>query len=331
MLLRKLSVMVLGLALSAGGCVSCVTQPGVTPKASPPAIAAAGSNTPPASVDQTVLARHVHALAVDFFPRSIDAPAKLEAAGDYVLSQMRAAGATPRVQGVEVNGTSYRNIVASFGPSEGALLVIGAHYDSRSDTPGADDNASGVAALLELARLLAAAPPPHPVELVAYTLEEPPYFRTNSMGSFWHARELRRQGRSVRLMVSLEMIGFFRDEAKSQRYPEGGFAALYPDQGNFIALVGPFRDFGLMRDVKGVFMGASDLPVESINAPASVRGIDFSDHLNYWRFGMPAIMVTDTAFMRNPNYHARGDTPETLDYVRMSKVVRALHALAMCP
>jgi len=327
--LKQFSVIALLVALGAGGCVACVTQPGVEPSVSPRTPATAGS--PPATVDEVALEGHVRALAVDFHPRSVDDPAKLEAAGDYVLAQMRAAGATPRIQEVQAGGKTWRNILASFGPTEGPLLVIGAHYDSCGDTPGADDNASGVAALLELARLLAASPPSQPVELVAFTLEEPPYFRTESMGSFWHARELQRQGRGVRLMMSLEMIGYFRDEPKSQRYPGGGLGAFYPDQGNFIALVGPFRDFGLMRDIKGVFRGASDLPVESINAPASVRGIDFSDHMNYWRFGMPAIMVTDTAFLRNANYHQRGDTPETLDYARMAKVVRAVQAVAMRP
>jgi Zn-dependent M28 family amino/carboxypeptidase len=167
------------------------------------------------------------------------------------------------------------------------------------------------------------------VELVAYTLEEPPFFRTESMGSYQHASALSLQRREVRLMLSLEMIGYFRDEPRSQQYPVAALKALYPGEGNFVALVGAYRDFGAMRRVKGLFMGASDLPATSINAPALVQGVDFSDHASYWRFKMPAIMVTDTAFLRNPNYHGAGDTADKLDYARMAQVVRGVYALAM--
>jgi Zn-dependent M28 family amino/carboxypeptidase len=315
---KRVAIFLLLLSLATAGLGSCVSQPGVKPIASTRV-----------DVDAAALQRHVHALAITYHPRSVENFARLEAAGDYVLAEMRAAGAAAEVQNVDVNGTIYRNIIARFGPAEGPLLVIGAHYDACGQTPGADDNASGVAALLELTRLLARAPPPQPVELVAFTLEEPPYFRTDFMGSFWHARELDRQKREVRLMVSLEMIGFYRDEPKSQNYPVAGLGVMYPDQGNFIALVGAFNDVSNIRRVKALFKGASDLPVESINAPSSVPGVDFSDHASYWRFDMPAIMVTDTAFLRNPHYHESSDTPDTLDYTRMAEVVRAMHAVAM--
>ena len=172
-------------------------------------------------------------------------------------------------------------------------------------------------------------PPTHSVELVAFTLEEPPYFRTDSMGSFWHARELRRTNREVRLMLSLEMIGFYSDAPKSQAYPVAALKLLYPDRGDFIAIVAPLGDFSDTRRVKGLFRGASDLPAVSINAPPALQGVDFSDHASYWHFGMPAMMITDTSFFRNRNYHEAGDTPETLDYARMAKVVRAVHAVAM--
>jgi hypothetical protein len=268
-------------------------------------------------------------LAETLHPRSVDNPANLERAADYVLEQFRLTGAEVSEQAVEADGRAFRNLIARFGPRDGPVVVIGAHYDSCGDTPGADDNASGVAALLELARLLAANPPAHAVELVAYTLEEPPYFRTDSMGSFWHARSLAQAKREVRLMLSIEMIGFYRDTAKSQNYPLAPLKLLYPDRGNFIAIVGPFGDFGATRRVKALFRGASDLPAVSINSPHFVQGIDFSDHASYWRFKMPAMMITDTAFMRNPHYHDAGDLPDTLDYVRMAKVVRALHAVAI--
>lgn len=317
-MIKQTTLCLLLIALGAAGIASCVSQPGVR-----------AIESREVTVDVPALQRHVRELAVTYSPRSVENPAMLEAAGDYVLAQMRAAGAQPEIQNVDVNGAVYRNFITRFGPADGPLLVIGAHYDACGQTPGADDNASGVAALLELTRLLARDRPSKPVELVAYTLEEPPYFRTDFMGSYWHARSLAQQKRAVRLMVSLEMIGFYRDQAKSQDYPVAGLGVLYPDQGNFIALVGAFSDVSNMRRMKALFKGASDLPVESINAPSSVPGVDFSDHASYWRFGMPAIMVTDTAFLRNPNYHEAGDTPDTLDYVRMAKVVRAVHAVAM--
>ena len=299
------------------GC-AVITQPGVR------AIAVT-----PAAVDAVALERHVRELAVTLHPRSYDSQANLQRAGDYVLAQFDGLNARTEIQDVAVDGVIYRNVIARFGPAEGPLLVIGAHYDGCGTTPGADDNASGIAGLLEIARLLAQHPPPHPVELVAFTLEEPPYFRTPFMGSAVHARALRNARREVRLMISLEMIGYFRDAPGSQRYPSRALGLLYPDRGNFVALVGRLRDFGAMRRVKGLFKGASSLPVVSINAPASVPGVDFSDHASYWNEGFPALMVTDTAFLRNPNYHGEGDTPETLDFARMAQVVQAVHAVAM--
>ncbi len=316
--LKRIPVLLLLIALILCGIASCVTQPGVNAVESREVV-----------IEVAALQRHVQALAVTYHPRSVENFAMLEAAGEYVLAEMRAAGAAPEIQGVDVNGTVYRNFIARFGPAEGPLLVIGAHYDSSGQTPGADDNASGVAALLELTRLLARDPPSQPVELVAYTLEELPYFRTEFMGSYRHASALAQQKRQVRLMVSLETIGYYRDEPQSQDYPVAGLGLLYPDQGNFIAIVGAFNDVSNMRRVKALFKGASDLPVESINAPSSVPGVDFSDHASYWQFDMPALMVTDTAFLRNPNYHESSDLPDTLDYARMAKVVRAMHAVAM--
>jgi Zn-dependent M28 family amino/carboxypeptidase len=201
----------------------------------------------------------------------------------------------------------------------------------HTHTPGADDNASGVAGLIELAHLLGKQPPPRPVELVAYTLEEPPHFRTEHMGSAWHARSLRAAGREVRLMVSLEMIGCFSDAPGSQRFPVPGLDLLYPDRGNFIALVSRISakgELGATRRAKALMAGATDLAVHSINAPPLLKGIDFSDHLSYWAQGYPALMVTDTAFFRNANYHQAGDTHETLDYARMAKVVQGVFVLA---
>lgn len=320
---------VAGLFLAA---VAVVTQPLVAP-----------IRSLPPSVDVAQLERHVKHLSVDLFPRSYDQFENLERSAQYILSQFRAAGAVVTVQDVRVQEATYKNIVARFGPQTGPLMVIGAHYDSHGDasagakdprgysrdthTPGADDNASGVAGLLELSRLLGHSPQARAVELVAYVLEEPPHFRTEHMGSAWHARSLAEAQRTVQLMVSLEMIGYFRDGPGSQAFPAPGMDYLYTDRGNFIALVGRLSDFASLRRAKALMAGATDLPVYSINAPPLLPGIDFSDHRSYWSRGYPALMVTDTAFFRNTSYHQAGDTWDRLDYPRMAKVVQGVYAL----
>lgn len=300
------------------------------------------SSVPP-KVDPARLEAHVKRLSVDFFPRSHDQANNLDRASRYIVDQFKAAGAAVTLQHEKVGGVSYSNVIARFGPLSGPLLVIGAHYDSNAHTghgnansaafsmdthtPGADDNASGVAGLLELARLLGQTDHSSAIELVAYTLEEAPHFRSEHMGSVWHARALKAAGRDVRLMLSLEMIGYFRDAPGSQAFPFPGMSYLYSDRGNFIALVGRFGNFGQMRRVKALMTGATKLPIYSINAPPFVPGIDLSDHRSYWDEGYPALMVTDTAFYRNPHYHQASDTYDTLDYRRMAEVVKAVYAL----
>jgi Zn-dependent M28 family amino/carboxypeptidase len=309
-----------------------VAQPWVAPIASKP---------PP--VDAARLEAHVKKLSVDLYPRSFEQFAHLEGAARYIIAQLKASGATVSVQQVTVQDATYKNIIARFGPANGPLMVVGAHYDSYGNTsaasnssrgyspithtPGADDNASGVAGLLELARLLGQQPQSRPIELVAYTLEEPPNFRSENMGSAWHAKSLKAAKRDVRLMLSLEMIGFFSDAPASQSYPVLGMSHIYSERGDFIALVGKFSGFSATRAAKALMAGATDLPVYSINAPKMMQGIDFSDHRSYWNQGYPAMMVTDTAFMRNPNYHHAGDTYDKLDYRRMAKVVQSVYAI----
>jgi Zn-dependent M28 family amino/carboxypeptidase len=326
----------IALALAAAALLAAwwlLTQPFVSPRASRP---------PP--VDLKRLEAHVRMLSETLYPRSFDQLKRLNAAADYIKSELVVSGARVEEQVFQVQEASYRNIIARFGPDHGPLLVIGAHYDSYSDpvaggrfskgydlqthTPGADDNASGVAGLLELARLLAQSPPQDAVELVAFTLEEPPHFRSDDMGSARHARRLRESGRPVQLMISLEMIGYFDLRPGSQAYPAPGLGWLYPDRGDFIAVVGRIGDWAAARRVKAAMLGASDLPVRSINTFAAMPGVDFSDHASYWHEGYPALMVTDTAFFRNPNYHGAGDTAERLDYVRMAKVVQGVFAVA---
>lgn len=286
-------------------------------------------NTPsaPPAVEAATLQVHVTRLSVDFHPRSFDHDRELNLAADYIRNQFEQTRARVSVQNFATEDGKYRNIIAHFGPDSGPVLVIGAHYDAFEDTPGADDNASGVAGLIELARLLSRAEQKRSIELVAYTLEEPPYFGTEDMGSAHHARMLKEQGREVELMLSLEMIGYFTDVEGTQVYPLPGLSALYPDRGNFIGLVGKFSDFGVMRRVKSLMAGATSLPVASFNGPPLVTGVDFSDHLSYWNQGYPAMMVTDTAYNRNGGYHGAADTADTLDYERMAKVVQGVYAV----
>jgi Zn-dependent M28 family amino/carboxypeptidase len=315
-------IAIFGLLLAIPTFVGCalVVQPGVKPIASRP---------PP--VDAAALRRHVDALTHDFHPRSASHHANLERAADYLVAELRAVGASPVSQPVKAPEGEYRNIIARFGPDTGPVTVVGAHYDSHGDTPGADDNASGVAALLELARLLAAHPPKTAIELVAYTLEEPPHFRTPYMGSVTHAQALKDSKRDIEFVLVLETIGYFRDEAGSQNYPMAFMKSYYPPAGDFIAIVNRFGDFGATRRVKARFAGASDLTVTSINAPSSIQGVDFSDHRSYWAEDITALMVTDTAFYRNPNYHQLGDTADTLDYERLAKVTQGTYAAVTEP
>jgi Zn-dependent M28 family amino/carboxypeptidase len=283
------------------------------------------AKVPPVSPER--LQAHVRMLSETLHPRSVANLTNLEAAADYVHKAFAASGAHISDQWFEDHGEKFRNVIARFGPAEGPLLVIGAHYDSFETTPGADDNASGVAGLIELAQLLARHPPRQPVELVAYTTEEPPHFRNESMGSAQHAQSLSTARREVSLMLSLEMIGWFNDEAGSQTYPIPGMNLLYPDHANFIAIIGRFGDWAHARKAKAAMLGASDLPVFSMNSSVLIPGVDLSDHRNYWNEGYHALMITDTAFYRNPHYHEAGDTYDKLDYRRMAQVVQGVFAV----
>lgn len=311
-----LVAVVLALALAVVGLALYLTQP------------AAGAERfgPEVAPDPAALEASVRTLVGRFGPRDVDHPENLDRAAAWIAEGLRAPGATVEPQSFEREGRRYQNVVARFGPQEGARIVVGAHYDTAGPLPGADDNASAVAGLLELARLLGAARPEVPIELVAYSLEEPPAYRTDRMGSAVHADALAAAGVKLRAMISLEMIGCFDDREGSQHLPSKLLAPLYPSRGDFIAVVGHLGSPGLVRRVKRAMSGASALPVRSINAPQLVPGIAFSDHRNYWARGYPALMVTDTAFNRNPRYHTAQDTPDTLDYRRMALVVQGVHS-----
>jgi hypothetical protein len=260
--------------------------------------------------------------------RCFERPRDLDRAADWAKSELMASGLPVEERSYGVGDQSFRYFVAHFGVEEAPVLVVGAHYDVYGEQPGADDNASAVAGLLELARMLDRHQPElsHRLELALWPLEEPPNFRTPAMGSAVHASSLAHLGVEVSGMICLEMLGFFSDEPGSQSYPAPGMGLLYPSRGDFIAVVGNGSSWWFTRRVKARMAGATDLLVRSINAPTLVPGVDFSDHVNFWHHGWNTVMITDTAFYRNPNYHQMSDTPDTLDYERMAKVVTGLYA-----
>jgi hypothetical protein len=270
--------------------------------------------------DPAQLRRHVELLTGPMSPRDSDHPANLDRAAEYLRRSFAESGARVREQTFQVRGRTYRNILADLGPAKGPLLVVGAHYDSFGDlgvNPGADDNASGAAGLLELARLLQGRRLASRIELVAYANEEPPFFGSPWMGSAVHARSLR--GQEVQGMICLEMIGYFTER---QPAPSVLFRLLYPRRGDFVAVAGSWSDRALTRRVKRAILGAG-FPAVSFTAPRDA-GIDASDQRSYWDLGIPAVMVTDTSFVRNPNYHTPRDTASTLDYERMARAVEGI-------
>ncbi len=260
-------------------------------------------------------------------PRNYKNIKSLNKSAEYILGEFKKTGCRTEIQSFVYDKNEYRNVICSFGPEEGERIVVGAHYDVYGNQPGADDNASGVAGLLELSRLVNSLKPSlkYRLDFTAYTLEEPKLFRTRHMGSYVHAESLANAGAQVRAMISLEMIGYFSDKPKSQKYPVFFLKWFYPDTGNFIAVVGKWGQKDLVESVRKNISEAANIPVESITAPSFLPGIDFSDHQSFWRFNYKALMITDTAFYRNHNYHETTDMIDTLDFNKMAEVVKGLY------
>ena len=229
--------------------------------------------------------------------------------------------------GAKINGTN----VIGYIPGKGTnVIVVSAHYDhlgviKNEVFNGADDNASGVVGLLELARLLKGQKLNKRIDLVAFTLEEPPYFRTEHMGSYVHAKSLKNNKVDVLGMISVEMIGYFSDKENSQNYPVAAMSKMYGNKGDYITLVSTNEKGKFVEEFSQHFKQSKAVKTEEFNAPRSLPGIDFSDHLNYWNFGYSAMMITDTSFYRNKNYHKKTDTMETLDIRRMAKVIDGIY------
>ena len=271
------------------------------------------------------LRRHVEALAGDIGERHVGRPRALHAAENFIAGELAALGYDVARQTYVAQGVDSSNLEATVpGASRASeIVLVGAHYDTVPGSPGADDNGSGVAGLIEIARALREARPARTVKLVAFVNEEPPFFYFGEMGSRVYARAARRRGDDIRVMLSLEMLGCYNDAAGSQEYPPL-FGYFYPEAGNFIAFVSNLRSRRALREVVRAFKGGSDFPAEKLASPGIVPGVSWSDQLSFWREGYPGVMVTDTAFYRYRHYHQATDTPDRIDYARMAKVVEGL-------
>jgi Zn-dependent M28 family amino/carboxypeptidase len=252
----------------------------------------------------------------------------LRAAAKFIETTLAEAGYAVQAQPYEVAGKSCTNLSVEIrgGAKPGEIVVVGGHYDSVPACPGANDNGTGVAATLALARSLRALKPARTLRFVFFVNEEPPYFQSPQMGSLVYARACRERGEDVVAMLSLETIGCYLDEPRSQRYP-GAIGLLYPSTGNFIAFVGNVRSRALVRQAVGAFRAGAQFPSEGGAVPGFVPGVGWSDHWAFWQQGYPAVMVTDTAPFRYRHYHEPTDTPDKIDYARMARVVSGLESV----
>ncbi|HXV24146.1 MAG TPA: M28 family peptidase [Alphaproteobacteria bacterium] len=268
---------------------------------------------------------HVERLAGEIGERHVFRPAALDEARDYIAGEWQAQGYALRHQWYEAHGHRCANLeVTRPGTRRSqAILLIGAHYDTVRGSPGADDNASGVASLLEMSRHFAGRQTEITLRFVAFVNEEPPFFFTRQQGSMVYARDCRARGEHIHLMVSLEMLGYYRRERGSQAYPPFlGF--FYPDHGGFVGLVSDLRSRSTMLALAEKFRAHTNFPLEHIATFRWIPGVALSDHLSFWRTGYRAVMLTDTAFYRNPFYHRSSDRPDTLDYEAMAEVATGM-------
>jgi len=260
------------------------------------------------------LEHDVARLAGDIGERNVTSPRAYAAAADFIEQSLKNSRRQKFETGVNIEAEVTGN---------DEIIVVGAHYDSVIGSPGADDNASGVAAVIELAGAFAGKSPKRTIRFVAFANEEPPHFATPQMGSFRYAQRCKERGEKIVAMLSLETIGYFTDAPRSQQYP-AMLDLFYPSVGNFIAFVSNLQSSRLLRRCVRQFRKHSKIPCESGAIPEMISGVAWSDQWAFWQFGYPAIMVTDTALFRNPHYHAATDRPETLDYQCLAAVVEGL-------
>lgn len=250
-------------------------------------------------------------------------------AAEYIENRMRSAGLTPARQEFSADGKACFNIIGEVAGANRAdeIVVIGAHYDSVFNCPGANDNGSAVAALLMLADRLAGTSPTCTLRFVAFANEEPPYFQTPQMGSLVYAKSCRAKNEKVIAMWALETMGYYSDAAKSQMYPPP-FSLFYPSTGNFIGFIGNVGSRKLVRQTVGEFRKTAQFPSEGGAIPGFIQGAGWSDHWSFWQAGYQGVMITDTAPFRYPYYHTLEDTPDKIDYEKLARVVAGLERVA---
>ncbi|CAN5124448.1 M28 family peptidase [soil metagenome] len=298
----------------------------------------------PLTAEQKLLVKslrsHVQQLAGNIGARSLTKnPAGLERAAQYIEQNFSAAGFKPSRHTFSVSGyfkdglwgathatQSASNIIIEIPGTDkrSEVVVIGAHYDAVDDCPGANDNGSGVAAMLEIAKAFASERFARTVRFVAFTNEEPPFFRSDDMGSYYYAKSCKHNGDNIVAMLSLETIGYYSDKPDSQHFPVPALALLYPKTGNFLTFIGNLDSRALLTKCATAFIAASKFPTQTLAAPANLSGVDFSDQLSFWRCGYPGIMVTDTAPYRYPHYHTKQDTVDKINYDCLARVTDGL-------
>jgi hypothetical protein len=266
----------------------------------------------------------VEKLAGEIGERNMLRYSQLNTAADFIENSFSSAGLQPRRDSYDLHGRACHNIEAEIRGARPEILLIGAHYDSVLGAPGANDNGSGVAAMLALARRFAGKPAQHTLRFVAFVNEEPPYFLTGQMGSFVYAGRCKAHGDRISAMISLETIGYFSDAPHSQTYPAPGLGVFYPSIGNFIGFVSNVPSRHLLRRAIALFRKHANIPSEGAALPAFIPGVSWSDQWSFWQHGYPGIMITDTAPFRYPHYHSATDTPDKLDYDRFALVVSGM-------
>jgi Zn-dependent M28 family amino/carboxypeptidase len=290
---------------------------------------------------QNELEADVEALAGKIGERNLWRYRELQAAADFIEDSFSRAGLRPQRITYDLDGRACGNIEAEIPALQGAavskppsIILVGAHYDSVVGSPGANDNGSGIAALLALARRFtgraasakatAAESTSSTLRFVAFVNEEPPFFQTSQMGSFVYASRCKTRGDQIPAMISLETIGYFSDAPRSQKYPAPGLGTFYPTVGNFIGFVSNTHSRALLRRAMSIFRARSKLPAQGAALPSFIPGVAWSDQWSFWQHGYPGIMITDTAPFRYPHYHAATDTPDKLDYDRFALVVSGM-------
>ena len=318
---RWLLVLLLAVAAVLMAWSGMIRMPGKSFTGSPPRL------SPEEQALRAELMAHVQKLGGDIGERNVNYYSQLVAAADYIERTFADAGLKPRRDGYDVGGKLCENIDVEIPGSSRDILVIGAHYDSVYGSPGANDNGSGVAAVLALAKRFAGQPQERTLRFVAFPNEEPNHFQTRLMGSWVYAERCKERNDPVVGMISLETIGYFSNESGSQVYPIPGLGAIYPKTGNFIAFVGNVASRALVRQAVGSFRKHGKLPSEGTALPAGVPGVGWSDQWAFWQHGYTGIMVTDTAPFRYPHYHRRSDTPDKLEYDSMTRLVSGLEGV----